>query len=130
MTTETQPSQKGLRPILDGISSWRVARYAERTGRPFSSAVRDMISKAWDAYNEQMHVEVSPGRSVPGEDFSTPREPVSFYLSKELMAEIRRIADVELRTNSNVATQLMIEGLRVRRAAAEKGAGVNAAVLA
>jgi hypothetical protein len=115
MTTEKQPSQAGMRPILDSATAWRVERYAERTGRPFSSAVRAMIDTAWNAFNEQMYVEVRPGKHIPTETFDTPREPVSFYLSKELMAEIRRIADVERRTRSNVATGLMLDGLRARR---------------
>jgi hypothetical protein len=119
-TSQPQPSQAGLRPILDGASHWRVEQYAEATKRPFSSAVRAMILSAWDAYCERRYVEVNPGKNIPGEDFNTPRQAVAYYLSKDLIAEIRRIADAEHRTQSNVATMLLLDGLRARAAASAR----------
>jgi hypothetical protein len=119
-TTEKQPSQAGLRPLLDPPTTWRVQTYAERTGRPFSNAVRDMINTAWNAYTEQMSVEVHPGKHIPTETFDTERATACFYLSKDLLAEIKRIADAERRTYSNTVTGLLIAGLKAR--AAEKSA--------
>jgi hypothetical protein len=121
----TQPSQAHLRPILDAPSAWRVDQYAKATGRPYSNAVRSMVESAWNAHVEQKTVEVLPGKAVPGEDFNTPRQSAAFYLSTELLAEIKRIASAERRTQSNVVTQLMLDGLRARRAAVLEKAGLG-----
>jgi hypothetical protein len=108
-----EASHEGRRPFLDPMSGWRVAKAQEVLGyKSITDSARALIEAGWNTLLERKPETTRPG-FVP--IASANGKPVTFYLGANMIAELKRIAAIEGRSQSAVVSTLLFEALQARQ---------------